>query len=117
MPRTSHKTAFAWAINLAGLSGGLLTAPDKALAAFLRGRRSTSLYGQNLELLLERPFEDVRAECVFNQGDTGAVPLDLALFALYSLAALPVGIGVLLGGLMLTPLAVIAQPVNRSHFT
>ncbi|KYF68640.1 hypothetical protein BE04_10770, partial [Sorangium cellulosum] len=52
----------AWHLNLGGLFAGLLSAPRRTVRAFLRGRRSESLYGQPFEALLDRTVGDLRRE-------------------------------------------------------
>ncbi len=49
-----------WKLNLAGLSTGVLVAPRRMWRAFVRGRRSKSLYGEPLEQLLEQSVDEVR---------------------------------------------------------
>jgi hypothetical protein len=57
----------AWQLNLGGLSGGMLTIPRRTFRAFVRGLRSSSVYGGDLEALLDRSVGDVRAECRLDQ--------------------------------------------------
>ena len=50
----------AWQLNLAGMAGGLFSAPVRTFRAFVRGRHSESLYGKNLDELLHLTVADVR---------------------------------------------------------
>lgn len=53
---------FAWFINLQGFALGLLRWPRLTWRAFKRGRASRSLYdGRELDPLLDRPVEEIRA--------------------------------------------------------
>lgn len=82
----------AWVLNLGGLVAGLIAAPGKTIAAFVRGRRTKTLYSQPFEPLLGRDVEAVRAEVGLasyqpgrvTAGDvlwlTGAVMLALAVW-------------------------------------
>ncbi len=51
----------AWALNLAGFAGGLMTMPRRTIAAFMRGRRGENLYGEDPEAYLDRRVDEVRA--------------------------------------------------------
>lgn len=53
----------AWQLNLGGLAAGMVASPRRMLRAFRRGRRSESLYGRDLEALLERTVGEMREEC------------------------------------------------------
>jgi hypothetical protein len=52
----------AWVLNLSGAATGTLLSPRRIFRAFLRGRRSRSLYGEELEAQLDRPVAEVRRE-------------------------------------------------------
>lgn len=51
----------AWLINLAVMFGGLCVCPRRTLAAFLRGRAGDTLYGRDLESLLDGSLRDLEA--------------------------------------------------------
>ncbi|MFO0617641.1 MAG: serine/threonine-protein kinase [Polyangiaceae bacterium] len=52
----------AWQLNLAGVFAGLFFAPRRTFRAFVRGRRSQSLYGrEDLELILEKSVAEARS--------------------------------------------------------
>lgn len=80
----------AWVLNLGGLAAGLVVAPRRIVRAFARGLASQSLYGRDLEELLELPVGPTRAQLV------AADPTPLSaqgavLLALAALSGLTVG--------------------------
>jgi len=76
----------AWQLNLAGMVGGTLTCPRRTWRAWLRGRRSQSLYGEPLEAILDRTVADARAHTKIPAGVPRARLGDRAWFALALLA-------------------------------
>jgi hypothetical protein len=90
----------AWVLNLSGMAGGVFRAPRRTFDAFVRGRRSRSLYGRELEPLLDRTVEDVRAD-VGVPAASRSRPTDRALFALALAGGLTVGAALLPVGLAL----------------
>ena len=94
--------AAAWILDLSGMATGMFLSPRRMFRAFVRGMRSRTVYGEDMETLLERPVDDVRAERVHEAGPaTRATLEDAALFTLALLAGSTLGTG-----LMLTLLAV-----------
>jgi len=85
--------AAAWVLNLGGLAAGLLSAPRRTMRAFLRGRRSRTLYGRTLEDLLDAQVAEVRAML------TDPAPANRLLDGL--LLSLGAVAGVLLGAMLL----------------
>ncbi|WP_437577404.1 hypothetical protein [Sorangium sp. So ce887] len=81
----------AWQLNLGGLFAGLLSAPRRTVRAFLRGRRSESLYGRPFEDLLGRTVGDLRGEMRVDAPSSSPAALDVLWLALASLAGLAVG--------------------------
>jgi len=104
---------FAWIINLAGLAGGLFVAPVKVFNAFMRGRRSDTLYGKNLEEILAQPIREMHTRMILRPESAAIGAGDLASFAAYGAASLPVGLAVLIGGSLLTPIVVAAGLMAR----
>lgn len=95
----------AWFLNLGSLTGGLLSAPRRTFRAFVRGRGSRTLYGEDLETLLASTVATVRAR----MGPALTVqpparPADVALFA--GMAA----VGGVFGSVVVA-LGVVAAPV------
>ena len=93
----------AWFINLGGVAGGLLTAPRRTFRAFLRGRRSHTLYGLDIGELLDAPLAEVRARVERPARETGRL-VDCGLFALAVAAGLVAGTMMLVGGAASVPL-------------
>jgi hypothetical protein len=82
----------AWQLNLGGMFGGLLIAPRRTLQAFLRGRHSRTLYGADLDALLESRVAEVRARTGVDAPIPPLRVVDAALFAFSLLAGLVVGL-------------------------
>jgi hypothetical protein len=93
----------AWALNLGGMAAGVLTKPKRIWHAFLRGRRSRSLYATGFsEALLDRRLGEVRAECSLDKRQVELEPAnarDILAFLFYwqvgawsSLASLPLAV-------------------------
>ncbi len=71
--------AAAWILDLSGMASGMLLSPRRMFRAFVRGMRSRTVYGEDLETLLQRTVADVRDERVHAGG--AATIRDVALFA------------------------------------
>jgi len=52
----------AWFLNLGGLAAGAFAAPKRTFRAYLRGRKTESLYGRSLDEMLDRSVADMRRE-------------------------------------------------------
>lgn len=95
----------AWKINLAGIAGGLLTAPRRTFRAFVRGRRSRNLYRATYdERLLSRHVGEVRRELGLVGAPAGATAADVAWFSLALAAGLAIGSVFLI---LMVPLAIV----------
>lgn len=79
----------AWQLNLGGLAAGLFIAPRRVWRAFLRGRASDTLYGADLDALLDQRVGPVRDRHI--RAARAATGADVALFVLASLAGLVLG--------------------------
>jgi hypothetical protein len=90
----------AWLLNLGGMAFGMLIAPRRTWRAWLRGRKSESLYrASSLDELLARRVGDLRAACKLGDETSPARSSDLLVFLLYwqigawgSLGLLPIAI-------------------------
>jgi hypothetical protein len=58
--------AAAWVLHLSGMFAGMLVAPRRTFLAFVRGRRSRTLYGETLRPLARRDSE--RRPCAVPAG-------------------------------------------------
>ncbi len=106
----------AWILNLGGLAAGILRVPVRTFRAFVRGRRTRSLYGRAFEPLLEREVDDVRREMgLVPEPSARATLADAALFALTGVAGLVVGAVLLVVGLVLGPIGVAAQRLTSAR--
>ena len=98
----------AWQLNLGGLAAGALFTPRRAFHAFLRGRRSESLYGKPFEPLLDATVGEVREQMGVPTNVPVARPADVVLYAGAVGAGLVVGTGTFVLGLVTLPLAYVA---------
>lgn len=82
----------AWQLNLGGMGMGALGKPRRTFRAFVRGRRSQSLYGRDFEPLLDLTVAEAREQIgVAREGEATPRASDYLLFAFAA------GAGVMLG--------------------
>jgi hypothetical protein len=98
----------AWQLNLGGLFAGLLFMPRRIFGAFVRGRRSRSLYHGDYEALLAMRLDEVRELAEVPPATPRASLADALLFALAAAAGLVVGSLTFLMALVTLPLAYLA---------
>jgi hypothetical protein len=97
----------AWYLNLSGMVGGLLSAPRRTVAAFVRGRHSRSLYRVAYDdALLGRTVGEMRHELGLDAPSARAGAGDVAWLALASLAGLAIGLVMLA---LLVPVAIVSN--------
>jgi hypothetical protein len=97
----------AWYLNLSGMVGGILAAPRRTFAAFVRGRHSRNLYRAAYDdALLGRRIGEVRHDLGLDAAPPPARVADVAWFALAALAGLAIGTLMLV---MLVPAALVAN--------
>lgn len=94
----------AWLLNLGGMAAGCVRAPRRVFAAFVRGRRQRTLYGETFEPLLDLSVGEARRR-FGGDGVARATVADVALFLLAVVAGLAVG-------LLLFPLVVPMVPLG-----
>jgi hypothetical protein len=94
----------AWFINLGGVTGGAVCAPRRTWRAFVRGRRSASLYGADLESLLDQTVAEARDKTLRTTDDAPARILDVALFGASVVAGLLTGTVMMTLGALAAPL-------------
>lgn len=95
----------AWQLNLSGLVGGLFSVPRRSFRAFVRGRRSRSLYGRDLERLLDLTVAEAQAELSVPAGQARPRVADVGLYLLALAAGFVIGTVTLVLGLATLPLA------------
>ncbi len=71
----------AWQLNLGGTAAGALLIPKRTFAAFVRGRRSRSLYGLPFEELLTSTVTETRRRMQVPDAAPPATLADRLLFA------------------------------------
>lgn len=104
----------AWVLNLGGMAGGLVRAPRRTFAAFVRGRGQRTTYGESLDDLLDLTVAEARARFMPKPGRTTA-PAAL-LFALASAAGVVVGLFLFSLILPLVPVGLVAHALRRRRF-
>jgi hypothetical protein len=103
----------AWVINHGGLVSGLIAAPRRIFAAYVRGRRSRSLYGEPFEPLLEQKVGDMRARFVAEPSECKATMRDALAFALTAVVGVVVGLAFAAIMLPLVPVGLVAAWLRR----
>ncbi len=106
----------AWVLNLGGLAAGLLVAPRRISRAFARGLASKSLYGGNLEELLEQPVGATREQMVAAD-PTPMTGKGLVLLALAAVTGLTVGTLLWLILLPLLPFGLLSNFLRKRALT
>lgn len=116
----------AWWLNLGALNAGMLVCPRRTLSAFWLGRRSRSLYGEKYDDALLSQAVKITRDKMGLTGDGHAVASqrtmpqrawDLAVFAAYYLASIPVALVTLLATIFVfVPVALLqtAKPPTGS---
>ncbi len=95
--------AAAWILNLSGMAGGMLSAPVRTFRAFVRGCRSQTFYGRDVDGVLAMTVEDARASAKLDTADGAhASAREVALFAASVVAGAAIGAALMA---VLTPLA------------
>lgn len=78
----------SWHFDLMGLAAGLLFIPRRAFRAFVRGRRTRTLFGQDVEALYDRTVGEVAGELGLDRPAYEARASDMALFVPTALVGL-----------------------------
>ena len=104
----------AWGLNLGSLAGGLLVAPDRTFRAFVRGRNSESLYGKDVDAMLDERVAVARMMLGVDQAMVAkATGADVALFVLAEIAGFVVaGLSLAIGAALL-PLGLLLFALRR----
>ncbi len=103
----------AWALNLSGMLAGVLVAPRRTLRAFVRGRRSRTLYGEPFEPLLDITVRDARNRYLAQEVEPAARLTDAIPFGLALGASLAVGLAMTAIVVPLVPVGLVATWLLR----
>lgn len=103
--------AAAWVLNLGGMTAGMFRAPKRIFRAFVRGRRDRSIYGEELEAVLDATVGEARAR--FMRPEDGAGAGDVLLFTVTLLAGLVVGLATFAIVVPLVPFGLVALNLRR----
>jgi hypothetical protein len=109
--------AAAWVLNLGGMAGGLFRAPGRVFAAFVRGRRQRTTYGDNLDDVLDLTVREARTRFTPATGKTRATFADVLLFLLATAAGLIVGLVLLAFVLPLVPIGLLTHAMRTRSGT
>ncbi|MBX3198282.1 MAG: hypothetical protein KF850_18760 [Labilithrix sp.] len=104
----------AWVLNLAGTAAGMLRAPRRVFAAFVRGRGQRTAYGEDLDALLAMSVREARERFTRAAGTARrATLLDVLLFA--ATVAVGLVVALLLFALVvpLVPFGLLAHAARR----
>jgi hypothetical protein len=106
--------AAAWVLNLSGMAGGVLAAPVRTFRAFVRGCRSETFYGRDVNGVLAMRVADARASAKLDRASTDDPSLrECALFALASVAGIVVGTALMSVLVPLAPMGFVAGHLAR----
>jgi hypothetical protein len=103
----------AWFLNLGGTTAGMFRWPRRTFRAFLRGRRSRSLYGEQLESLLDGSVAEARARMGCPGEPPPARASDVALFALTVLSGFVTGLPLLAVSIPAVPIVLAGSYLVR----
>ncbi len=96
----------AWVLNLSGMFAGMLVAPQRIFRAFLRGRRSRTLYSEPFDPLLDLTVRDARAQYVATNAERTGMG-DIVTFLGALVAGLVVGFVMLVVVVPLVPIGLV----------
>ncbi len=105
--------AAAWALNLSGMLAGVLVAPKRTLRAFVRGRRSRTLYGEPFDPLLDVTVRAARDRYLARELEPPASLTDAITFGLALAAGLVVGLAMMAIVVPLVPVGLVATWLVR----
>jgi hypothetical protein len=104
----------AWLLNLSGIASWWLS-PGRIFRAWVRGRRSRSLYGEDLEPLLDGTVRDARATMRVPASDAAIEPAlaDRALFVGAALVGTVIATALFAVVLPLVPVGLVSAALRR----
>ena len=105
----------AWWLNLGGMAGGLFRAPQRTFAAFVRGRRGKTAYGEALEEVFDLTVAEARVRFVPTSEPAAmrATLTDKALFTLFAAIGLVVGLVTFAFVVPLVPFGLLSHAMRR----
>ncbi len=104
----------AWALNLGGMACGLVRAPRRVFAAFVRGRGQQTAYGEELDEVLALTVGAARERFTRAAGATRRATLaDVVMFVLAVLVGLVVGLVLFALIIPLVPVGLITHAMRR----
>ena len=106
--------AAAWVLNLGGLAAGVFRCPKRTFAAFVRGRKQSTLYGEDYDALLGTTVGDARAKYAPRDEERGAGASDVVLFAASAVTGLGIGLVTFSLMLPLVPFGLVAHRLRRT---
>ncbi len=102
----------AWFLNFGGLAGGVMVAPVRTFRAFRRGRAARSLYGRDLDVMLDQTVEELRRETRVDDTVPAASVGGALAFAGAAAVGLVLGSLFMAVGVVLAPIALLAGVVR-----
>ena len=103
----------AWVLNLGGMAGGLFRAPRRVFTAFVRGRGQRTIYGEDLEQVLDSTVGDARQRFTRAGTTRRATLADVLLFLLATSVGLVVGLVLLAIVVPLVPFGLLTHAMRR----
>jgi hypothetical protein len=105
--------AAAWALNLSAMLAGVLVAPRRTFRAFVRGRRSRTVYGEPFDPLLDVTVRDARDRYLAQEVEPSPSLTDAIAFGLALAASLVVGLAMMAIVVPLVPVGLISLSLLR----
>ncbi len=104
----------AWHLNLSGMAVGAVLIPRRTFRAFLRGRHSDTLYGRDLEPLLDATVGDARVLTgITGADDPTTRASDVLAFAAATLAGFALASATLALLLPVSPIVALVMNLRR----
>ncbi len=105
--------AAAWVINMSGMATGVLVEPRRIFAAFMRGRRSRTLYGETFEPLLDCKVGELRERFV-DDSARATTAVDVVRFVATALLGAVVGLAFAAAMLPFVPIGLLRRVFSSS---
>lgn len=106
--------AAAWILNLSGVAGGMFTSPVRTFRAFVRGCRSETFYGRDVDGVLAMSVEAARAGAKLDRASSeDATAREASLFAASVVAGFVIGTVLMSVLIPLAPIGFVAGHLAR----